>query len=300
MASIVKRVNHLLKGKGIPECVKNNTHYEVIMGSNAYGVSNDMSDTDIYGFCIPEKNVLFPHLAGYIKGFGKGAPSFDQWQQHHIEDKEKGREYDVQIFSIVKYFQLCMKNNPNMIDSLFVPQRCAVHLTNVGTYVRDNRKKFLHKGCMHSFRGYAFQQMHKAEIKTPKEGSKRYEMVKKHGWDVKFGYHVVRLLNECEQILTYGDLDLEQNNEHLKAIRRGEVSYEEVKEWFSNKERSLQKMYDESKLPHSPDEDAIKQVLIDCLEMHYGSLEKCVIQPDKAVLALREVGDVIKKYRELL
>ena len=54
-----------------PNFLKNNVHYECAMGSTAYGCSTDHSDIDIYGFCIPPKDVIFPHLKGIIQGYGR-------------------------------------------------------------------------------------------------------------------------------------------------------------------------------------------------------------------------------------
>jgi hypothetical protein len=50
------------------------TQYLVHMGSDAYGVSSNSSDIDAYGFCIPPKSYIFPHLSGEIEGFGKQEP----------------------------------------------------------------------------------------------------------------------------------------------------------------------------------------------------------------------------------
>jgi len=285
-----------------PQYLPTNVHYEVIMGSVAYGVSSDTSDYDVYGWAIPPKEVVFPHLAGEIQGFGRQHKRFAVFQKHQImmEDERggKGREYDISIYSIIKYFQLMMENNPNMIDSLFVPQECVLHMTQVGGMVREKRTMFLHKGCWHKFKGYAFSQLHKMRTKNP-EG-KRKEIRDKFGYDVKFAYHVVRLLDECEQILTHGDLDLMRAKEHMKAIRRGEVPEEEIREWFNVKERELEKLYSESKLPHSPDEEKIKALLLQCLEHHYGSLDKCIVNPDAAVTALREIQEVLERNKNLL
>lgn len=281
-----------------PSWLSDNVHYEVMMGSVAYGVSSNTSDIDVYGFCIPRKDIIFPHLRGEIQGFGKPGERFDQWQQHHIKDNDK--EYDCSIYNIVKYFQLAMENNPNMVDSLFVPDRCVLSITKIGTMVRENRKLFLHKGCWHKFKGYAYSQLHKAEIKNPQPGSKRHEDVEKYGFDRKFCYHVVRLLDEVEQILSTGDLDLERNREQLKAIRRGEVPLNDIKQWFSDKEKQLETLYNESKLQYSPDEALIKQLLINCLEEHYGSLKEAIIQPDQAVIALREIYKILENNKNML
>jgi predicted nucleotidyltransferase len=148
-----------------PEWLLTNCQMLTIMGSNAYGVSSDTSDLDLYGFAIPRKGVLFPHLEGSILGFGDQPERFDQWQQHGVIDKDalagKGRTYDFTIFNIVKYFQLLMDNNPNVIDSIYTPQECILHITYVGNLVRENRDIFLHKGCYPKFKGYAYSQMKK-------------------------------------------------------------------------------------------------------------------------------------------
>jgi predicted nucleotidyltransferase len=265
------------------------------MGSFAYGVAGDDSDSDIYGFCIPPKEMVFPHLSGEIRGFGRQIKRFEQWQEHHIMDEEARKEYDFQVYSIVKFFQLCMDNNPNMVDALFVPERCVIHSTAVGNLVRDNRKLFLHKGCWHRFRGYAYSQMHKMAIKNPKPGSKRAGYVEEFGYDVKFAYHVVRLIFEVEEMLTTGDLHLDQNSEVLKAIRRGEWSEERVKEFFEQKEVALNKAYAESVLPYSPPESQIKELLIECLERHFDTLEGAVIEPDRYKDALKQVEEICSK-----
>jgi predicted nucleotidyltransferase len=291
MGSIVDR---LIK-KGVahtPSFLKNNIHYEVMMGSIAYGVSTDTSDVDIYGFCIPPKNMIFPHLNGEIEGFGTKTDRFEQWQQHHIKLQDK--EYDCTIYSIVKYFQLCMQNNPNMIDSLFVPRRCILHSTAVGEHLRENRKLFLHKGAWYKFKGYAYSQVHKMKTKMPEEGSNRYEMVQKYGYDLKFAYHVVRLLNEVEQILTERDLDLERNREQLKAIRRGDWTQQQVIDYFEEREKALEGLYTTCFLPHRPNENAIKKILMECLEMHYGSLSDVV----KVEGDINEVLDNLTSYIE--
>jgi len=341
---------HDLQEKGLiqpPKFLADNTAYLTIMGSLAYGVSGDASDEDVYGFCLPPKESVFPHLAGDIIGFGTQKQRFEQWQQHGIKIPHGNKEYDFAVFSIVKYFALCMENNPNMIDSLFTPQRCIKHATEVGRMVRDRRKMFLHKGAWHKFKGYAYSQVNKMEIKRQndpevvefrklcedngynttealergellisqartslspfdnkladlvadiKAKGKRYVDIARHGFDVKFAYHVVRLLGEVEQIMIEGDLDLERNREQLKAIRRGEWSQQQIIQYFEGKEKDLEKVYLDSKLQHSPDEVAIKALLMDCLEHHYGSISNMVTRDNSVDALVKDMQAVIQKY----
>ena len=57
-----------------PRWLPGSVQYETIMGSVAYGVSSDTSDMDVYGWAIPPKDDVFPHLRGEIPGFGTPRP----------------------------------------------------------------------------------------------------------------------------------------------------------------------------------------------------------------------------------
>lgn len=288
-----------------PAWLPANIMFEGVQGSNAYGVAVDVSDFDLIGYCIPPKDIVFPHLAGRIHGFGRQIQEFTCYQKHHVLDEHalggKGRNYDLNIYNIVHYFHLCMENNPNMVASLFLPAECVLHTTIVGNMVREKRHLFLHKGCWHRFKGYAYSQLAKMETKSPEAGSRRAETVEKYGFDTKFAYHLVRLMYEVEQLLTTGDLDLRRNAEELKSIRRGEWTAQQIKDFFAHKERALEAIYEACTiLPWGPREDEIKQLLLDCLEAHYGTLTGCIVTDMTPVLALREIADIIYKHRELI
>ncbi len=166
-----------LEQKGLvndtPNWLSLNTMYLTIMGSHSYGVADTSTkdkppDYDIYGWAIPPKEMIFPHLTGYIRGFGHEPPNFDKpYQKHHIFDKDAlgglGKEWDVQVFGIVQFFELLRENNPNIIDSLYTPENCVIHVTPVGRMVRENRKLFLSKLAWKKFRGYAHDQIKKSD-----------------------------------------------------------------------------------------------------------------------------------------
>ena len=280
-----------------PKWLPQNTVMLMIIGSQAYGVNNDDSDQDIYGVCIPPRELVFPHLAGEIPGFGTQIERFNVWSEHHIQDPDKKVEHDFSVYGIVKYLQLCMDNNPNMLDSLFVPRNCIIHSTAIGEMIREKRRTFLHKGAWHKFKGYSYAQMSKIRNRVNSSNPRRAETIEKWGYDVKFAYHVVRLLNEVEQILIEGDLDLQRNREQLKSIRRGEWTLEELETYFTNKEHALETAYANSTLPQGPDETKIKALLLDCLEQHYGSLDAAVQRQPNLENVLSDLQDVLNKYR---
>lgn len=281
-----------------PKWLADNAQYLCVMGSQAYGVSTDLSDLDIYGYCIPPKEMVFPHLAGEIPGFGTQIQRFEVWSEHHVRDPAKAIERDFAVYSIVKYFQLCMENNPNMIDSMFVPRNCIIHSTAVSEHVRENRRMFLHRGAWHKFKGYAYAQMSKIRNKVNSSNEKRAATIEEFGYDLKFAYHCVRLMNEVEQILVEKDLDLQRNREQLKSIRRGEWSLEQLEAYFTNKEHALETAYAKSDLPHGPNEDAIKTLLLESLESHYGSLSAAVkVTPDISNM-IRDLETIVERYKQ--
>lgn len=280
-----------------PDFVHTNVQYETIMGSMSYGVSSDSSDLDLYGFCIPDKALVFPHTAGEIPGFGTQIQRFEQYQQHHIKVPGINQDYDITIYNIVKFFQLCMENNPNMVDSLYTPERCLTYSTEIGKMVRDNRDLFLHKGSWHKFKGYAYAQMSKIRSKQNASNPKRAESIAKFGYDVKFAYHVVRLLNEVEMIMAEKTLDIERSREQLKSIRRGEWTLEALENHFKERESQLQELYIKSDLRYAPDEVAIKGLLLNCLEQHFGSLDNLVTKEDRAPALVQELEVLLRKFK---
>lgn len=347
MSSIFDKLKNEELLANYPTFLENNVHYEVMMGSVAYGCNTDMSDIDVYGFAVPPKDIIFPHTAGYIQVFDTDYPRFEQYQKHHIFRKSNKTEYDLTIYNIVKFFKLVMENNPNMIDALFVPERCVLSCTQLGRHVKNNRHIFLTKRVFHKFRGYAASQKNKMTDKSIKKYielcksfnftydiseedalckfekepdyyfnylddtkqffklrkkvfksgklSKRIDLIDKYGYDVKFLYHTVRLLLETEQILSTGDLILDRDREIYKEIRRGGWSLEKGLEFFDKNDKYLEELYHKSSLRHVPDKDSIRNLLLECLEMHYGSLDKCITNLNKYEMAIRDIKQIVGK-----
>lgn len=278
-----------------PAWLANNLHLEVIMGSRAYGCNSPESDYDLGGFCIPPKEELFPHLKGGIPGWDKIPEPYDQYQKVHIKDSEARKEYGFAIYSIVKFFKLCAGSNPNMVDTLFVPTNCVTYSTQIGQRVRDCRHLFLSKLSWPTFKGYAFQQLHKMDSKEA-EGN-RLESILKYGYDVKYAYHIVRLVDECEQLLTTGDLDLQRASELMKTVRRGEWTREQVVAHFERQLPILEAAYAKTSLPERPDMEKLKALLLECLETHYGSLDKVVAKPNRLKQALKDIDAILTGVR---
>lgn len=174
-----------------PKYLVHATQYLTRMGSVAYGVSTDVSDQDIYGWCIPPIEDVFPHLRGEIIGFGSQRERFSQWQEHHIEYNLAS--YDLSVYNIVRFFDLAMSNNPNMVDSLFTPLNQVIHITQLGQMVREKRRMFLHRGAWFKFKGYSFSMLSKLHPKSKNVGKWESE----HG--IKSGYTLEEVRQELSK-----------------------------------------------------------------------------------------------------
>lgn len=276
-----------------PKFVPNSMIYETITGSHAYGTNRPDSDFDLRGICVPPKEEVFPHLKGEIIGFGRQKQRFGQF----ISDKiyEKDQEYEVTVFNVVKFFNLFMENNPNIVDIMFTPMNCITHINKAGHIIRENRKEFLHKGCYQEFQGYALSQLKKMNTNKENTSGHRRELREKFGFDVKFAVNIVRLSLECQQILETGDLDLQANKEKLKSILRGDMNKTDIENWFAEKEKYLEKLYETSKIPNNPNQEKIQQLLYNCLEEHFGTLDKAIVIPEKNTEILRQIKELCEK-----
>lgn len=261
-----------LKNKNLitpPEFVPTNTVYLTTMGSVAYGVSTNSSDFDVYGVCVPPLEVMFPSCYGYVSGFDS-ASTFEVFQEHHVNYNDC--EYDLNIYSLVKYVFLLMGNNPNMIDSLFTPDDCVLVKTRISDLLRKNKELFLSNQLYVKFKGYAKSQYMQLKAKLSHNNEKRNESIQTVGYDTKFAYHLIRLVSECEQMLLEGTLDLRRNTSILKDIRAGKVSMQEFDALYETHVKRLDYAHTKSVLPEVPDAVAIKTLLLSCIEDFYGYL----------------------------
>lgn len=252
-----------------PDFVPSSMCYETVTGSVAYGVANEKSDLDVKGFCVPPREVVFPHLRGEIPMFGSQKQRFGQFQAHGLE--WRGEDLDLTIHSIVRFFDLCMDNNPNHIETLFTPEDCIIKTGPVAQMVRDNRRMFLNKKSYHAFKGFAWSQISKLKKRDRSEDRLR-----------KYGYHAVRLLDEAEGILSDRMLSIDDNVDKLTAVREGEWSLDEVESYFDDKMKQLETLYDESDaLPWGPPEEDLRELLLNCLEEVWGDLRECLPREDR-------------------
>ncbi|CAN5195005.1 hypothetical protein BH11BAC5_BH11BAC5_05390 [soil metagenome] len=113
--------------------------FEAVAGSRAYGLDTATSDTDIRGVFVLPKDIFY---------------SLEYTAQVNNETN------DIVYYELKKFMELLLKNNPNIIELLNVPEAAVLYKHPVMDLVKP--EMFLSKLCEQSFANYAFTQIKKA------------------------------------------------------------------------------------------------------------------------------------------
>ena len=107
-------------------------------GSHAYGTNNENSDIDVRGVATHSPEDILTR-----KGF----------------DQVVNEATDTTVYSLEKIVNLLSNCNPNTIEILGLEPWQYLYITDIGQALIDNRDMFLSKRAIHSFGGYASQQL---------------------------------------------------------------------------------------------------------------------------------------------
>lgn len=107
-------------------------------GSHAYGTNNENSDLDVRGVATHSPEDILTR-----KGF----------------DQVINEATDTTVYSLEKIINLLSNCNPNTIEILGLEPWQYLYVSDIGQALIDNKNMFLSKRAIHSFGGYASQQM---------------------------------------------------------------------------------------------------------------------------------------------
>ena len=112
-------------------------------GSYAYGTNTENSDLDVRGCALNTKEEILTNK------------NFDQFVNE---------ETDTTIYSFNKLVSLLSNTNPNTIELMGLKPEHYLYLHPIGKELLDNAHLFLSKKAIHSFGGYANQQLRRMEL----------------------------------------------------------------------------------------------------------------------------------------
>lgn len=211
--------------------------YRCVVGSRAYGLGNDESDTDRRGIYLP--------------------PAELQWSLAGVPEQIENRETDEAYWELRKFLILALKANPNILECLYTP---LVELaTPLAQELLDMRGAFLSKLLYQTYNGYVMSQFKKLEQDLRTRGEIRW----------KHPMHLIRLLlagiaalREC-----HVPVSVEEHRDQLLAIRRGELPWDEIDRRRVDLHRQLDSAYSHTRLPDAPDYARAEAFLIKARRM---------------------------------
>jgi hypothetical protein len=198
------------------------TIYAAVVGSRAFGLETDDSDTDTRGVYVAPTEAFWSlgkppmHVDG---------PA-DEWFSWEVE----------------RFCELALKANPNLLEVLHSP--LVVKQTPLGEELVGLRRDFLSQLAYQTYSGYVLSQFKKIEADYRRDGAPKWKHV----------MHLIRLLLAARNLLTDGEVvvDVGPNRERLLAVRRGEVAWDEVERWRLDLHDELENALQKTVLPAVP------------------------------------------------
>jgi len=214
------------------DLVRDHTVYACVMGSRAFGLATDTSDTDRRGVFVAPTALFW---------------GFDKPPTHVTGPRDEQFSWELERFCT-----LALRANPNLLECLHSP---LVEYTDpTGRELLELRGAFLSRRADATFRGYAAQQLGKLEADIRVHGEPRW----------KHAMHLLRLLISCRDLLRTGrlTLDVGELRDPLLAVKRGERSWEEVRAWMRTLHEEVDAEAARTPLPEEPDQPRVEDFLL--------------------------------------
>jgi uncharacterized protein len=206
--------------------------YRCIVGSRAFGLDDENSDTDLRGIYLP--------------------PAEIHWSLYGIPEQIENKDNQECYWELQKFLILALKANPNVLECLYTP--LIETATPVAEELLEIRDIFLSQLVYQTYNGYVISQFKKMEQDLRTIGKIR----------LKHAMHLIRLLLSGIAILKEGfvPVKVEAYREQLLAIRRGEMPWEDVNAWRLSLHREFDAALSNTSLPERPDYEKANTFLI--------------------------------------
>ncbi|WP_371651765.1 MULTISPECIES: DNA polymerase beta superfamily protein [unclassified Streptomyces] len=213
------------------QLVRDHTIYSCVMGSRAFGLATDTSDTDRRGVYVAPTPLFW---------------AFDKPPTHVEGPAEEQFSWELERFC-----ELALRANPNILECLHSP--LVERVDDTGRELLALRDAFLSLRAHASFTGYALSQRKKLEADVRRYGAPRW----------KHAMHLVRLMTSCRDLVRTGTLTIEvgPDRDRLLAVKRGEVPWPEVESWMTRLAEEATKAATRTPLPEEPDRARVADFL---------------------------------------
>ncbi|MFD6973388.1 DNA polymerase beta superfamily protein [Streptomyces sp. NPDC059949] len=212
--------------------VRDHTVYRCVMGSRAFGLATEASDTDLRGVYL--------------------APTPLFWRFEKPPTHVEGPRDEEFSWELERFCALALRANPNILECLHSP--LVDHITPVGEELLSLRGAFLSRRAHTSFSRYAASQRGKLLADVRVHGAPRW----------KHAMHLLRLLLSCRDLLRTGRLTIDAgpHRDRLLAVRRGELTWDEVDAWMARLQEETEAARAITPLPAEPDHARVQDFLV--------------------------------------
>ena len=206
--------------------------YRCVIGSRAYGLDDEQSDTDRRGIYLP--------------------PAELHWSLYGVPEQLENEETQEAYWELQKFIVLALKANPNVLECLYCP---IVELaTPLAEELLSMRASFLSKLVFQTYSGYVASQFKKMQTDIRNQGQVKWKHV----------MHLIRLLISGIDVLREGTVTVQvgELRDPLLAIKRGEVPFAEADAWRKRLQIEFEQAFQQTSLPDRPDYDRANAFLI--------------------------------------
>ncbi|MFF8595432.1 DNA polymerase beta superfamily protein [Streptomyces sp. NPDC015220] len=223
----------LLDGRTSPAAalVRDHTIYACVMGSRAFGLATDDSDTDRRGVFVAPTPLFWRFEKPPTHVDGPGPEQFS-WE-------------------LERFCELALRANPNILECLHSP--LVEYADGTGRELLALREAFLSRRVYETFTGYALGQRRKLDADLRTHGAPRW----------KHAMHLLRLLAGARDLLRTGRLalDVGEDRERLLAVKHGEVPWPLVESWMNRLAAQTEEAARHTPLPAEPDRRRVADFL---------------------------------------
>lgn len=206
--------------------------YRCIVGSRAYGLDDEQSDTDYRGIFLPTAD--------------------SQWSLYGVPDQIERHETQEHYWELQRFLVLALKANPNVLECLYTPM--VERATPLAKELLAMKSSFLSRLVYQTYNGYVMSQFKKMESDLRNQGELKWKHV----------MHLLRLLISGISILRSGfvPVRVEAHRERLLSVKRGEMPWIEADRWRLSLHAEFDRALSDSRLPERPNYEQSNNLLL--------------------------------------
>lgn len=206
--------------------------YRCVVGSRAFGLDTDDSDTDRRGIYLP--------------------PAELHWSLYGVPEQLENDANQEAYWELQKFLIMALKGNPNILECLYTP--LVEFTTPLAEELLGMREAFLSRVVYQTYNGYVMSQFKRMQTDLKNQGRIKPKHV----------MHLIRLLLSGIHVLKHGFVPVEvgEHRERLFSIKNETMPWDEIEAWRLALHREFDAALGGSCLPERPNYERANDFLV--------------------------------------